>query len=248
MVVVAHPDDETVGAATLLPQLKRAQFVYVTDGAPRDGHDAASHGWSTAQYRDVRRRERAKVFALCGLQADRVIDLDCPDQQAALRLVQLTRALAGLFDEWQIEAVLAHPYEGGHPDHDAAAFIVHAAARLVRRTPAIVEMACYHKGPYGIVANAFLPHAHADERMITTTLSPGQRAFKQSLVDQYESQHETLRHLPVDVERLRSAPDYDFSRPPHEGTLLYETRGWDIDGARFCELAAQALHRLELHV
>jgi LmbE family N-acetylglucosaminyl deacetylase len=247
MVVVAHPDDETVGAATLLPRLRRARFIYITDGAPRDGSDAARHGWTTAQYREVRRRERANAFALCGLQPDRIVDLGCPDQEAALQLVRLTRELAALLDEWRIEAVLTHPYEGGHPDHDAAAFIAHSAARLVPRAPTVVEMACYHKGPSGIVAGEFLPDVQADEQMVTMPLSPGQRAFKQSLIGCYESQHETLRSLPVDVERLRPAPAYDFHRPPHEGTLLYETRGWGIDGPRFRDLAAQALRELELH-
>lgn len=244
MVVVAHPDDETVGAAMLLPRLTRACFVYVTDGAPRDGRDAARHGWSVMQYRDARRRERARAFALCGLDAARIVDFGCPDQQAARQLAPLARRLAALFDEHAVENVLTQPYEGGHPDHDATAFIVHAAARLARRPPAIVEMASYHRGPHGLAAGEFLPDAAADAQAVTVRLSSEQRAFKQSLIDCYASQHETLRPLPLDVERFRPAPRYDFLRPPHEGRLWYEAQDWGIDGARFRELAAAALHEL----
>jgi LmbE family N-acetylglucosaminyl deacetylase len=246
MVVVAHPDDETVGASTLLRRLAHARFVYVTDGAPRDGRDAARHGWSVPEYREARRRERAQVFERCGLDTTRIVDLDCPDQQAAQQLVPLSRQLAGLFDQYAIANVLTQPYEGGHPDHDATAFVVHAAARIARHTPAIVEMTAYHRGPQGLVAGEFLPDADSDAQAITVSLSDEDRAFKQSLIDCYASQRDTLSALPLRTERFRPAPRYDFRQPPHEGQLWYESRGWDIDGARFREFAAQALRELRL--
>jgi len=45
MAVVAHPDDETVGAGALLDRLDDVVVVHVTDGAPRDLADARSAGW-----------------------------------------------------------------------------------------------------------------------------------------------------------------------------------------------------------
>lgn len=246
MVVVAHPDDETAGASTLLPRLARARFVYVTDGAPRGGHDASRHGWSVAEYRAVRRRERAAAFERCRLDTGRIVDLDCPDQQATLQLAALSRRLAALFDEHGIENVLTHAYEGGHPDHDATAFIVHAAARLARRAPSIMEMPLYRRGPQGRVAFEFLPDAEANAQAITVPLSTQDRAFKQSLVDCYASQRETLAALPLEVERFRPAPRHDFRRAPHEGPLWYETQDWGMTGARFCEAAEAALRELEL--
>ena len=62
----------------------------------------------------------------------------------------------------------------------------------------------------------------------------------------YASQRDTLRSLPLDVERFRPAPRYDFLRAPHEGLLWYEARDWGIDGARFRELAGEALRELEI--
>jgi hypothetical protein len=55
------------------------------------------------------------------------------------------------------------------------------------------------------------------------------------------SQREVLRAFPVDTERFRPAPRYDFSRPPHVGPLLYESRGRGVTGAQWRSLAqAQA--------
>ena len=44
MIVVAHPDDETIGMGAQLNRFDDALLVQVTDGAPRDGRDAAAHG------------------------------------------------------------------------------------------------------------------------------------------------------------------------------------------------------------
>jgi hypothetical protein len=47
MIVVAHPDDETIGTGTQLCRFRNALLVQVTDGAPRDGRDAHAHGFAT---------------------------------------------------------------------------------------------------------------------------------------------------------------------------------------------------------
>jgi hypothetical protein len=41
MIVVAHPDDETIGMGAQLCGFHDALLLQVTDGAPRDGRDAA---------------------------------------------------------------------------------------------------------------------------------------------------------------------------------------------------------------
>ena len=132
LVLVAHPDDETVGAGSRLPRLAHARFAYTTDGAPRDGEDAARHGRSPAEYRELRQRELHAALALCGIRFDRVLDLGYPDQQAAVHLAHLARRVMDLLATERIDAVLTHPYEGGHPDHDATAFAAHTAAALMR--------------------------------------------------------------------------------------------------------------------
>ena len=74
-----------------------------------------------------------------------------PDQGAAGRMVEVARAVRAEILGFRPEVVLTHPYEGGHPDHDAVAFAVWAALRGMREEdrPEIVEAAGYHAGTGG---------------------------------------------------------------------------------------------------
>jgi LmbE family N-acetylglucosaminyl deacetylase len=250
LVVVAHPDDETVGAGSRLPRLAAARFVVVTDGAPRDGADAARHGLTPQTYAQARRRELAAVLGQCGIGEERIVQLGCADQEAALDLASLAERLAPLFLRYDTRVVLTHTYEGGHPDHDATAFAVHAAAALLRArgepAPELVEMASYRLGRQGTLVCDFLPRGPEDAQAVNVPLAPEELAFKRSLVAAYVTQQETLRWLPLEVERFRPAPRYDFTQPPHAGPLNYERFPWGMTGARFCALAAEALARLQL--
>jgi N-acetylglucosamine malate deacetylase 2 len=249
-VVVAHPDDETVGAGSRLPRLAQARFVYVTDGAPPDGRDAASHALTPVQYRELRRQELELALSLCGIAPQGVLSLECPDQHAALRMVELAARLAELFAQGRAEAVLTQPYEGGHPDHDATAFAVHAAAALMRArgepAPGIVEMTSYHLGAEGIRACAFLHHPHGAADVTTVQLTPEEQRRKRALFACFRTQQKTLEYFPIDVERFRPSPRYDFLRAPHEGKLFYECHPWGMTGQRLLALAAQAMAELGL--
>jgi N-acetylglucosamine malate deacetylase 2 len=250
MVVAAHPDDETVGAASRLPRLAGAHFLYVTDGAPRDGRDAAKHGQSPEGYAQLRRGELQSALALCGIDFQQVLQLGCPDQQASLRLAQLAREVAQAMSEFGAQAVLTQPYEGGHPDHDATAFAVHAGAALLRSggraAPEIVEMSSYHMGPQGLRAGEFLPDAAVDGATVVVRLDPQEQQRKRAVLACFVTQQQTLAQVPLDQERFRPAPRYDFTQPPHAGRLFYEAHDWGMTGERFRRLAAQALAELEL--
>lgn len=246
-VVVAHPDDETVGAGAQLPHWGDATFVYVTDGSPRTLADANAAGFATREeYAAARRVEVRAALALAGVPPPQVRELGRVDQEASLDMAALARDLAALLRELRPVAVVTQPYEGGHPDHDATAFAAHAARRLLAGdglAPAIVEMASYHGGPGRLVAGEFLP---GDGEVIRMELSEAERAFKRALVACHRSQARTLSYLPVGAERFRLAPEYDFTCPPHDGPLWYERFDWGMTGGRWRELAAAALARLGL--
>jgi N-acetylglucosamine malate deacetylase 2 len=247
MVVGAHPDDETAFAGFRLTRLASAQFVCVTNGSPRDGSDAARYGLAPDEYAQARARELQDVLTSCGIPAGHIRILGYTDQEAALHLAQIARLLAALFEQHEVEAVLTHPYEGGHPDHDATAFAVHAAARLLaqqgRRAPAIVEMACYHEGREGFRAGAFVGVGPDDTIL---HLTPEEQARKRALLDRFATQRHTLPYLPVAVECFRRAQAYDFLQPPHAGPLHYERQPWGMTGERFRALAGEALRELGL--
>ncbi len=253
LVIVAHPDDETVGAGCRLPRLRpAATFACVTDGAPHDLGDAHANGFATrADYAAARWQELLAALRLAGVPARRARCLGFTDQPACQHLVELTECIAGLARDLRPEVILTQPYEGGHPDHDATAFAVHTAARLLERrgapVPAILEMTAYHNGPTGITPGEFLPTTGDDSsEVVTLPLSAAEQAFKRRLLACFTTQAGTLQYMRTDVERFRVAPLYDFTRPPHAGRLFYENHPWGMAATRWCELAGSALRALGL--
>ena len=225
-VVVAHPDDETIGAGCQLARFRRLTLVHVTNGAPRDGKDAAAAGFPSRElYAAARRRELDAALAAGSVAPARLLSLGYVDQEAVFSAAEIARRLADIFTRHGIGTVLTHAYEGGHPDHDALAFAVARAA-----PPRIVEMAEYNK-PTGY--GRFLGDPGAEVR-----LSPEERERKRRMVACFTSQARILAPFPLDRERFRIAPRYDFTAPPHEGPLWYEEFGWAIEGAQWRRLIA----------
>jgi N-acetylglucosamine malate deacetylase 2 len=247
LIVVAHPDDEVIGVGGQLARLTGVRLLHVTDGAPRNLLDARAAGFDDWQgYAAARRQELLAALRLGGIEATQAEELGMPDQGASLRLVELAETLAARFRGLRPEIVMSHPYEGGHPDHDATAFAVHAACAQQQggAAPALVEMTSYHQGAGGRAMSEFL---HRPGIAVTTLmLDEGERAFKRRLVACFSTQSRVLADFPIDLERFRPAPAYDFTRPPHDGRLYYEQFDWGVDGVRWRAMAGEALAALEM--
>jgi LmbE family N-acetylglucosaminyl deacetylase len=245
-IVAAHPDDETIGLGAQLYRFSDALLVHVTDGAPRDGQDARHHGFATrADYASARQGELAAALIAGEVTGVRTAELGIPDKEASLDLVGLSRELAERLRLERPAAILTHAYEGGHPDHDATAFAVHAVCRglSTEERPAIIEMPLYHACDGHMVTNRFLP---AHSRELTLRLGEADRRRKRRMVDCFCTQSELLCRFELDPERFRPAPAYDFRAPPHSGALLYEMFGWGISGAQWRLRAKEALDVLGL--
>lgn len=253
LVVSPHPDDETIGASVLLSRCPEAWVLHLTDGAPRDPRFLAPGFFGTREeYERTRREELHAAMALAGVPAQRLLRIEgVPDQEAAAHLPRLAREVAVLLRQLRPEMVLVPPYEGGHPDHDAAAFAVRAAVELLRRgraqqIPDLVEMALYHARPEGDepVFQEFLPPTDA---AVGLSLLPEERDLKEGMLDCFTTQREILGHFyPPVREVFRPAPRCDFSRPPHPGRLQYEIWDFPIDGTRWRDLARDAVEELEM--
>lgn len=244
-LVVAHPDDETLGAGAMMPLFRRLLLVQVTDGAPRNLEDARAAGFDTAAaYAEARQHELDAALVAGGVRAERLV-LGAADQGASLDMAALSRTLAAHLRQRGIRTVLTHPYEGGHPDHDAVAFIARAAASLLARegaASALIEMPFYHAAADGWAVGQFLP----GPAPIALPLTEAERARKRAMLAAFTTQASTLGQFPIEQEAFRPAPDYDFAAPPHPGTLLYERFPWGMDGPRWRHLAAEAKRALGL--
>lgn len=253
VIVVAHPDDETLGLGALLSRLVDVTLVHVTDGAPRGGEDARRHGFDHPEdYAAARRDELLAATGLAGVPADRLTCLGVPDQGVASCLADTARRLVPLIRD--AEVVVTHAPEGGHPDHDATAFAVHAATKIMCHddggrgadptgVPVVVEFPLYRLGPDG----GWLRQSFADGRgAAVLRLSPAERDLKRRMIAAHWTQRETLEGFGAADEPFRAAPVYDFTEWPNGGALLYERYGWGLTGARWRELVVAAQVELGL--
>jgi LmbE family N-acetylglucosaminyl deacetylase len=251
LLIVAHPDDESIGAGARLAELGEAWVTYVTDGSPRNPEVARRHGFDTRQaYAEQRRREAQAALAIAGIREERIDCLNVMDGEASLRLVELCLRIADLIDRLRPNVIVTHPYEGGHTDHDATAFAVHLACGVLRREgvkpPAVFEMTSYNAVTGERVVQEFLPHRRADLDRRQLRLGVGQREMKERMYACFETQQGVLRGFDTSVEKFRPAPRYVFTRPPHAGVLNYERYGDPDLGRRFREGAEEALRQLRV--
>lgn len=244
-VVAAHPDDEIIGAGIRLHAWREPHVIFVTDGSPPDPADARNAGFSDrGTYAQARFKESIAALALAGVERKQVHPLDFPDQGASVALAEIANALAKQFAVRPTSAVVTHPYEGGHPDHDATAFTVHLACRILRernrRAPAIFEMTSYHNRDGWMETGRFLP-GQGEGTVLDEPWDAETRSFKAHLFSCFETQENVLRCFPIEPERFRVAPRYDFTQPPHAGLLFYESFNWGMNGKLWRELARKAL-------
>lgn len=215
-IVTAHPDDETFGLGGSLGLMQAASIVQLTDGAA---------GVTSAE---TRRAERFAAFAAAGWSSLTIFDCFLPDQGVYERLADMVHFVCGQIAG--ADVVFTHPYEGGHPDHDAAAFIVQLACnRLGALAPDRLEFASYHFDGRRRVAGAFWPVSRSLEWCIE--ISGDRLHRKQRAIAAYASQANVARWFTPAVERYRVAPGYDFHEPPTTPACLYERKRWPLTNA-----------------
>jgi N-acetylglucosamine malate deacetylase 2 len=249
LMIVAHPDDEVIGAGVRLSWLgKDITIVHVTDGAPADSRDARAAGFSSAEgYAAARRGELLEAMSLVRVSAGQLVQLGFDDQSVVHHITEIADAIVALIHEHEPEIVLTHPYEGGHPDHDAVALAIRLAIEGRARCPqraedshnawlqarrgedaapyhlgnglAVLEMSSYHLGTEGLRSANFLP-PNMPTRFLQLTRA--ERAWKQKRFACFRTQQHVLRWFRTDVEAFRVAPEYDFTQRPHPGILFYE--------------------------
>ena len=247
LFLAAHPDDETIGGSAVLNRLSDVFVAYLTDGAPRDARFRSPHVRGSRDfYACVRAEEAACALNIAGVPAGRIAFLGGVDQEAVAEVPVLLQAFVEVVREFQPSVIITHPYEGGHPDHDTAALIAQlATSPAVHQNaapPPLLEMTSYHLADGKRLIGEFLPAASSSAASsVTLKLTSEERAKKARMLGSYVSQWHILSEFPLEPERIRVAPRYDFTQPPHAGPLWYEYLDWPLSGVHWREAAGKVL-------
>lgn len=241
LAVVAHQDDETIGLGGQMDRFDDLLIVHVTDGAPADPAHALRAGFpDRIAYAAARHGEVAAAVGLAGIEADRLIALGHVDQTARDNLTTIAGEIGGLIERHRPAVVLTHAYEGGHPDHDAVAYAVDAAAARSEIRPAVVAMPLYHRGETGMVLQTFCDPRPDD---VVIALPEDAQARKLRMLAAHTSQASVLSAVTTRQEAFRLTRNEDFTRLPNGGRLLYEGFGWGMTGAEWLDRVAAARRR-----
>lgn len=217
LILAAHPDDESIACASLLlADPAGCLVVHATDGAPRNPYYWEKHGFKSREsYRQARLAELTAALDLAGVPAAHRIRCEIADQDVMLEVETIASRLLEIIRDHGVTALFTHAYEGGHPDHDACAA---AAARLAELVE-LFEFPLYHQAPGHYVAGHFIgAGGHEVE------LTQAEQKRKVAMLRCFKSQISVMDRFESRIERFRPAPRYDFTQPPHPGTLYYETR------------------------
>jgi LmbE family N-acetylglucosaminyl deacetylase len=246
VVIVAHPDDDVVGAGGLISRLDDVTVLHVTDGIPKNGHSPEVGNPRSSEAAHARRLESRTALALANVPPEQIVELGLSTEQAPLELADLTRRIVSFLQQTAPDIVLTNPYEGGDPDHDATAFATHAALRLLRQNgfkpPSVFEIALYPTPEGNKRVLDFLPSEAAE--ITTLLLDKKARDLKRRMFACFTSQPNLQRDNFFGRERFRRPPRYNFAAPPNGGKLNYERVAAGVDGLEWQELVREAWSEL----
>jgi LmbE family N-acetylglucosaminyl deacetylase len=210
--------------------------VHLTNGSPDDLQYAFRAGCKNKkEYAALRLKELNNALNVCGFKREHHYILNGADQKIIDNLYPITLKVLHLIKKIKPSVVITHSYEGGHPDHDCAAFIVSKTLKILSARPEYpkarhIEFSGYHGANGYFESGTFL---HSPGIIMSVTLPEYNRKLKKEMVGCYTSQKEILSQFNIEKEMFRIAPVYDFRKPPHCGKLLYEQMNWGTSSSKW---------------
>lgn len=199
------------------------------------------------EYASMRLKELSDALSICDFNRDDHFVLNGVDLKVIDSLYSLIIQVIHLIRRIRPSVVLTHSYEGGHPDHDCASFIVSKALKVLSVSMGYtnirhLEFSGYHEHNNLIETGTFKIGSGI---IITVSLPEYNKCLKKMMIDCFVSQKEMLSIFNIEKEVFRIAPVYDFSRPPHNGKLLYEIMDWGMSSSKWRAVVEQVSQEID---
>ena len=202
LLLVAHPDDETIGCSGLLQRATSALVVFAVDGAPRHYGFENKFG-SLQRYSDNRFLEASVALRylphcsfrrLAGRNGSHHMD-----QHLFEHLPEALTSLDQFVCTFSPDAIISHACEGGHIDHDACHFL---ASHVGRRHGVIVmEFPSYWQTADGHDIFQQFRNTRKDE--VVLKLTEHEIQVKRQMLAAYHTQQALTPLFQLHTERFR---------------------------------------------
>ena len=135
LVVVAHPDDEVLGAgATIHKLVQQGHRVAIAT--------MANHAAARANISDTLAKDQAEAFKIMGVTKSYAADFPNIKMNTVAHL-DLVKFVESCIEDFQAEAIITHHPSDTNNDHIQTSYAVQAASRLFQRkegVPALKEL------------------------------------------------------------------------------------------------------------
>ncbi|MEV1006312.1 PIG-L deacetylase family protein [Streptomyces sp. NPDC049881] len=212
LVILAHPDDETLHCGGLLHRAARNGEVTVTVTLTRGGAGRTLGMCTTGELPSVREQELRRAAEALGIGCAEVHDL--PDGGLSAHEETGTALISDALRRWRPRRVVGFPPNGmnGHPDHRAAHRIAVAALRAYDGHPQVLLMTS--AVPYTEPARpGFMDPEQVEAERLSPTLSmqvSDSLAAKLRAMGHYETQARSVAKF------LRLYPERFYSEAFHQ--------------------------------
>jgi len=202
LVLVAHPDDETIGCSGLLQRVSAALVVFAVDGAPPRYGFEKQYG-SLQQYSDIRFLEASVALsAIPHCSFDRLARQNGAhyvDQHLFEQMPEALISLNKFVCRFSPDFIVTHAYEGSHIDHDACHFLAAHIARA--HNLLLMEFPSYWKAEDG--RDIFQQFRNTRNEQVILELSDHETEVKRQMLASYRTQQTLTPVFHLHTERFR---------------------------------------------
>lgn len=211
ILIVAHQDDDVIGAGFLIQNHASVHVSYCTDG----GAPISVPIWrrlgllERSQYVELRNKEASAALKLAGAQFG--VEFHLKTDGSLYKALRLTaNEIRQTVNSTRPDFILTHAFEHGHPDHDCCSFL--SAQIGAQFGIPVFEMPIYGRHTNG---SELIQQFEENEKSFRITPTAEQIALKQSMMNAHDSQRR-LRNLNMfraDIpETFRPQPNYAFDQ------------------------------------